>query len=226
MAFLDIVLGLAQRVADELQGCGLVEVFDRENRLENLLETETLALRRRHCPLQKKLVGILLNLDQIGKIYNLPDSSETAAKSQVIGNLIRHACSSVEWSAKSSSSYTQRQTPNTYLISTFAPCSSSFFLIDSASALATPSLTGLGAPSTKSFASLSPSPVSSRTTLMTWIFFSPTSPAITLNSVFSSAAAAGPAAAATATGAAALTPNSSSSSLTRAAASSSVIFLM
>jgi hypothetical protein len=81
MAFLDVVLGLAQRVTDELQGCGLVKVFDRENRLENLLETEILALRRRRIPLQKKLVGILLNLDQIGKIDDLPDPSETAAKS-------------------------------------------------------------------------------------------------------------------------------------------------
>src|SRR5687767_15606814 len=39
-----------------------------------------------------------------------------------------------------------------YFSSTFAPASSSFALIDSASALATPSFTVLGAPSTRSLA--------------------------------------------------------------------------
>ena len=43
-----------------------------------------------------------------------------------------------------------------YLTSTVAPASSSFFLIPSASALDTPSLTLAGAPSTRSFASFSP----------------------------------------------------------------------
>ena len=42
-----------------------------------------------------------------------------------------------------------------------------------ASALLIFSLTALGAPSTRSFVSFKPRPVSSRTTLMTWIFLSP-----------------------------------------------------
>ena len=54
-----------------------------------------------------------------------------------------------------------------YLISTLAPCSSRAALILSASSLETASLTGLGAASTRSLASLRPRPVSSRTTLMT-----------------------------------------------------------
>src|SRR5262249_41030759 len=67
--------------------------------------------------------------------------------------------------------------------------------------------TGFGAPSTRSLASLRPSPVISRTVLMTLIFDAPASLRITLNSVFSSASAAAaappaPGAAATATGAA------------------------
>src|SRR5581483_6543085 len=118
-----------------------------------------------------------------------------------------------------------------YLSSTVPPASSSFFLISSASALFTPSLTGLGAPSTRSLASLRPSPVSSRTTLITWIFLSPAPVSTTVNSSFSAAGAAPPAAApdaagpaATATGAAAETPSSCSSSFTRAAASISVRF--
>src|SRR5262249_15319017 len=93
--------------------------------------------------------------------------------------------------------------------------------------LPTPSLTGLGAPSTRSFASLRPSEVSSRTTLMTLIFLSAATDArTTVNSVFSSVAAAaappapGIAAIAIGIAAAAETPNSDSISLTSPAISS------
>src|SRR5450830_1196815 len=58
-----------------------------------------------------------------------------------------------------------------------------------ASSLFTPSLIGLGAPSTRSLASLRPSAVISRTTLMTLILLPPISVSVTVNSVFSSAAA-------------------------------------
>src|SRR5690242_3478670 len=106
-----------------------------------------------------------------------------------------------------------------YLISTLAPASSNFFLIAAASSLLTPSLTVLGAPSTRSLASFKPRLVTSRTTLMTATLFSPNASMTTLNSVFSSTGAAAPAAAAgpaaTATGAAAETPHFSSSAFTR-----------
>src|SRR5690606_13016384 len=106
-----------------------------------------------------------------------------------------------------------------YLISTFAPASSNFFLMASASSFETPSLIGFGALSTRSLASFSPRLVTSRTTLITLILLPPTSVSTTLNSVFSSAAAAGAAApppAATTTGAAAAadTPSSASSVFT------------
>ncbi|MCU5784876.1 50S ribosomal protein L7/L12 [Alcanivorax balearicus MACL04] len=77
----------------------------------------------------------------------------------------------------------------------------------------TPSLTGAGAPSTKSFASFRPRPVTSRTALITPTFLSPKPVRTTSNSVCSSAAApASPpaAAGAAATAAAAVTPNFSS----------------
>ncbi len=48
------------------------------------------------------------------------------------------------------------QRAETYLISAFAPASSSFFLASSAAAFGTASLTGFGAPSTRSFASFRP----------------------------------------------------------------------
>src|SRR6266446_8661943 len=102
-----------------------------------------------------------------------------------------------------------------YLSSTLAPSASSLALSFSASALGTPSLTALGAASTRSLASLRPRPVISRTALMTLIFLSPAADSTTLNSSLTSAgaAAAAPGAAATATGAAALTPHFSSKSL-------------
>src|SRR5580693_2180352 len=117
-----------------------------------------------------------------------------------------------------------------YLISTFAPTSSSFFFITSESALLTASLTFWGTPSTRSFASFRPSPVSSRTTLITLTFLSAGySFRITVNSVFSStgaAAAAAPGAAAAATGAAAVTPNFFSMSEISSTTSSTVILAM
>src|SRR6266436_5063470 len=116
-----------------------------------------------------------------------------------------------------------------YLISTFAPAASIFFLISPASSFVTPSLIVFGAPSTSAFASAKPSPgTAPRTSLITAILFAPISFKITSNVVFSSAAGAAappvapPAAepAATAIGAAALTPHFSSSCLTNPAISS------
>jgi len=96
--------------------------------------------------------------------------------------------------------------------------------MSSASALEAPSLTGFGAPSTKSLASLRPRPVIARTSLIAPILFSPPLTRTTVYSVFSSAGAAaaapGAAAAATATGAAAETPHFVSRSFTRPAISS------
>src|SRR5262245_46376999 len=103
-----------------------------------------------------------------------------------------------------------------YLSSTVAPASSSCALTESASSWFTPSLTAFGAPSTRSFASFRPRPVTARTTLITWIFCWPALVRTTSKKVFSSATAApspppaAPPGAATATGAAAVMPHSSS----------------
>src|SRR6185437_1816917 len=72
-----------------------------------------------------------------------------------------------------------------YFNSTLAPTFSSVALILSASSLLAPSLTVLGAPSTRSLASFSPRPVSARTSLITSIFLSPAAARTTVNSVFS-----------------------------------------
>src|SRR5208337_1026082 len=77
-----------------------------------------------------------------------------------------------------------------YFTSTVAPASANFFRMVSASSLLTPSLTGLGAPSTRSLASFRPRLVTSRTALITLILFGPAASSTTENSVFSSAAGA------------------------------------
>src|SRR5262245_11210759 len=97
---------------------------------------------------------------------------------------------------------------------TLAPPSSSFFLRASASSLLRPSFTGLGAPSTRSLASLRPRPVISRTTLMTLIFLAASKPSrTTLNSVFSSGFAAPPGPPAAAAGPATTTPAAAAGSI-------------
>src|SRR3954451_6293432 len=104
-----------------------------------------------------------------------------------------------------------------YLISTDPPASSSWALMESASSRATASLTGLGAPSTRSLASLRPRFVIARTALITWIFLPPAPVRTTSTSACSSPpappsppAAGAPPGAAIATGAAAVMPHSSS----------------
>src|SRR4029079_10257937 len=112
-----------------------------------------------------------------------------------------------------------------YLSWTSAPASLSFFAMSSASALLTPALTSLGAPSTRSLASLRPSPVISRTTLMTPILFAPPLLSTTVNSVCSGSASffsgPGPLGPGT-TAAPTFTPQRSSSALSSASRSGGV----
>src|SRR5262245_15795635 len=118
-----------------------------------------------------------------------------------------------------------------YLTETVAPADSRASLALSAVSLLAASMTGFGALSTSSLASFRPRLVRLRTSLMTWIFFSPMDSRTTSNSSFSSAAAASPpappaaGAAATATGAAAVTPKVSSNCFTNSLSSRRVISL-
>src|SRR5262245_12107879 len=101
--------------------------------------------------------------------------------------------------------------PASYWSFAVAPASSSPFFAFSASSFERPVFTGLGAPSTRSFASLRPRFVSARTTLITLILFAPADSRITSKEVFSSFAAAGapppPPAGAAIAAATAWTPN-------------------
>src|SRR5699024_6083698 len=118
-----------------------------------------------------------------------------------------------------------------HLSVTVAPAPSRASLALSAASLSTPSTTGLGAPSTRSLASFRPRLVSPRTSLMTWIFLSPTLSRTTSNSLCSSASppssppAAPPPATATGAGAAAVTSKVSSNCETNSDSSMRVISL-
>src|SRR5262249_48740418 len=224
VALLDRVLRIAEVIRVELQQRVVVVIRDGKHRLEHGLQPEVLAPMRRDVLLEKRLVRPLLNLDEIRDLDDRRNLAEVLAAAPPALNRSCHLAS------PGNRVRSLRSSPRrVYLTWTVAPCSSSFFFMSSASAFVTLSLTGFGAPSTRSLASFRPSPVSSRTTLMTWIFLSPAAERTTSNSVFSSVAAPPPAAApaapgmaATATGAAAETPHFSCSSLLSCAASSSV----
>src|SRR5207244_6769201 len=196
MAFLDCVLRIAEVERVELQQRVVVVVGDREHRLEDSLEPDVLPAVRGGILLQKRLVRALLHLNEV---RNLNDRRDLAEVLTAAAPALDHSCHM--FSRRTVTSSSTRPAPRLapqggsppYLIWTLAPCSSSFFFVSSASALVTFSFTAFGAPSTRSFASLSPSAVSSRTTLMTWIFFSPAAVRTTSNSVFSSVAAPPPA---------------------------------
>src|SRR5262249_54992585 len=153
----------------------LGEVLDREDRLEDFLKANILAPVCGHADLQKMIVAHLLHLDQVRHPRDLGDAAETLANPLTTGERLRHCCprnpifrlvtsrpnATTRCSRESSGSVTDilfGAWPITqfdpYFSSTFAPASSSFFLRASASDLLTPSLTGFGAPSTRSLASL------------------------------------------------------------------------
>ena len=217
-ALVDVVLGLVERVRHELQRRRLREVLDRKHALEDALKAHVLALVEGDVLLQELLVALLLDVDQVRDVDDLRDLREGLPRPEVVlDHRRRHLDSSdlpaaittngrsVERPPLPSKTGTVRpricfdvevvvrcSTYRSYLTSTFAPASVSFFLMVSASALTTPSLTVLGAPSTRSLASLRPRLVTSRTALMTPILLAPASVRTTVNSVCSAAGAAAP----------------------------------
>ena len=84
VALLHRVLRLAERVADELQRRGLVEVLDREDRLEHPLQAGIAALARRHAELQELVVRAPLDLDQVGDLDDLPDLAEIPPQADIV----------------------------------------------------------------------------------------------------------------------------------------------
>ena len=75
-ALLDVVLRLLERVRDELERGGLVEIADREDGVEHRLETDRLALLGRHVGLEEPLERAVLNVDQVGDVDDAFDLRE------------------------------------------------------------------------------------------------------------------------------------------------------
>src|SRR5207237_9047366 len=241
LAFLDVERRLAERVAHELEPRVLRVADDREDRGKRRLQALVLAALRRHVRLQERGIGLELGRDEERHFLHDRPLREALADAFTLGQRIGHLGSWPPLEKTKEKPPTERvfalssvpggpfgPTPDAevpYLISAFAPASISFFRTASASTFDTPSFTALGPPSTRSFASLRPRLVTSRTALMTLTLLSPTAVSITVNSVFSSAGAAAAAAAgpATATAAAADTPNFSSMSLMSCESSRKVI---
>jgi len=73
VALVDVVLGLLEVVADELERRSLVEVANREDRLEDALQPDVFALVWGRICLEELLVALLLNVDQVGDLDRLLD---------------------------------------------------------------------------------------------------------------------------------------------------------
>src|ERR1700691_5860085 len=190
------------------------------------MQPDLIALGFLDIGLQEAPVRIQLDCQQVRRAEDARALAKVLADALLLGERVTHVRlqalarrnqpiksngAADGWRLHDSNRRTARIDARHYLIAALAPASSSFFLIVSASAFGIPSLTVEGAPSTRSFASLRPSPVISRMTLMTPTLLAPNSVRVTENSVCASAAgaaaAAAPPAAIAATGAAAVTLN-------------------
>ena len=75
-ALLDVVAALADLVADEFEGALPAEVADGEDALEGPLEPDAAALLGLRVLLEKLLVGLHLDVDQVRDVDNLLDPTE------------------------------------------------------------------------------------------------------------------------------------------------------
>jgi hypothetical protein len=75
-ALVDVVLRLVEGVRNELQRRRLREVFDREDALEDSLKADVLPLLDRDVLLQKLLVALLLDVDEVRDVDDLRDLRE------------------------------------------------------------------------------------------------------------------------------------------------------
>jgi len=91
-ALVHVELGLLQAVAHELQGGGLVEVLDGEDAVEHRLQTLVPPLFRGHLPLEKLLVALPLDRDQVRDLHDLRDLGKAPAKRPAV-SLIFHPSS-------------------------------------------------------------------------------------------------------------------------------------
>ena len=90
VALLDRVLGIAEVVAVELEHGVPVVVLDREHRLEDRLQSRLVAPLGRDLLLEKLLVGLLLDLDEIRNLDDGRDLAEVLADPAPALDVVRH----------------------------------------------------------------------------------------------------------------------------------------
>src|SRR2546422_4780937 len=154
-ALAHIVLRRPQAVVDELQHRRAVVIRDGKHAGERGLQPLVLASVRIDLHLQEAVVGPLLDFDEIRNVEVTRDLRKVFPFDQTAARHFGHGSSptrivAVSQDVPGTAGGISTPTGTRYLISTLAPCSSSFFLMLSASSLVTPVFTGLGAPSTRS----------------------------------------------------------------------------
>src|SRR5690606_31442118 len=89
-ALIHVVLGALQRVPNEHEFAGPVEVPDREDALEDALQADFRPLVWRNVRLEELFVRPLLNIDEVRDINDLRDLPEAVADAEVGLNHRRH----------------------------------------------------------------------------------------------------------------------------------------
>src|SRR5690606_17898835 len=88
--FLDVVLGLLKLVGDVLEHRALVEVADREHRLEDGFQALVAAVGGAGLALQELLVGGTLYLDEVRHLHRFGDAAERLADTLLASEGLSH----------------------------------------------------------------------------------------------------------------------------------------
>src|SRR5690606_16470469 len=91
LAFVHVVLRLLELVLDELEDRVLVEILDREDRLEHALDPVPVGRLFAVARLQEEVVGGFLNLDEVRHLEDFADLAKVSADTLLANGRLRHA---------------------------------------------------------------------------------------------------------------------------------------
>ena len=94
LALIDVIFGLLELVLNEFQRRGFRKIADRENRFENGLKPLVGTSANGLINLEKLVVGIFLNFDQVRHHRNGGDAAEGLTNPFATSEGLRHMCSS------------------------------------------------------------------------------------------------------------------------------------